>query len=88
MSPVIPNDAPPKTHHIFIQWKGTDVCLDFNCPECGHHGHFDGYYAYALGCKGCGAIYEMPQWVSLDRNDDFEGLVAWPGEDDEVTEVS
>lgn len=43
----------------FVQWKGTDVCLDFRCP-CGYDGHLDGYFAYALQCKRCGAVYEMP----------------------------
>jgi len=48
----------PETH-TFVQWKGTDVCLDFHC-ECGHHGHFDGYFAYHLKCTACGAVYQMP----------------------------
>lgn len=41
-----------------IQWKGTDVCIDFDCP-CGAHGHFDGYFAYSIRCKGCGKVYEL-----------------------------
>ena len=43
---------------MFIQWKGTNVCLDFDC-RCGTHGHFDGDFAYYLGCPSCGAVYEM-----------------------------
>lgn len=43
---------------MFIQWKGTDVCMDFNCP-CGTHGHYDGDFAYNLRCPGCGSTYEM-----------------------------
>ena len=32
----------------FIQWKGTDLCMDFYCPECGDHSHFDGEFAYSI----------------------------------------
>lgn len=45
--------------HTFIQWKGTDVCLDFICI-CGAQGHFDGYFAYVLECSKCGGKWEMP----------------------------
>jgi len=48
--------------HAFIQWKGTDVCMDFHC-ECGAHCHFDGYFAYALKCPHCNAVWEMPHEV-------------------------
>lgn len=48
---------------MFIQWKGTDVCLDFQCPcqpeEIAYSAHFDGYGAYFLLCPGCGSVYEM-----------------------------
>jgi hypothetical protein len=43
---------------MFIQWKGTTVCLDFDCP-CGTHGHLDSDFAYFIGCPKCGAVYEM-----------------------------
>ena len=43
----------------FIQWKGTDVCIDLNC-ECGHYAHYDGYFLYWYKCSKCGRIYEMP----------------------------
>lgn len=49
------NDDP----HAFIQWKGTDVCMDFYC-ECGAHGHFDGYFAYTVKCQHCGTKWQMP----------------------------
>ena len=31
--------------HGWIQWKGTDVCIDLHC-ECGSHGHVDGDFVY------------------------------------------
>jgi len=56
---------------MFIQWKGTDVCLDFYCP-CGTHGHFDGMFAYAVRCPHCNAIYEMGTQVIAKRVDFHE----------------
>lgn len=45
--------------NVFLQWKGTDVCLDFHC-ECDKHLHFDGDFAYELQCPYCETIWEMP----------------------------
>lgn len=56
---------------MFIQWKGTEVCLDFHCP-CGHHGHFDGGFAYYVECPSCGAVYEMGTQVKARRLGDDE----------------
>ena len=49
----------------FIQWKGTDVCLDVHCPRCGFHSHYDGYFAYYVRCAGCGAVWELGTSVTL-----------------------
>lgn len=59
-----PDFEPIDGTHAFIQWKGTDVCLDFTC-ECGAVGHFDGLFAYALRCPGCGKAWDMPHTVGL-----------------------
>lgn len=56
--------ADPGTPSAFIQWKGTDVCLDLYCP-CGRRGHFDGDFAYSLKCVGCGRVFLMPSMVPL-----------------------
>ena len=50
--------------HVFIQYKGTDICLDFHC-SCGTDGHFDGDFAYALRCAGCGKTFAMPHSIEL-----------------------
>lgn len=42
----------------FLQWKGTDVCIDVRCT-CGAEGHLDGDFAYFVECPACGAVYEM-----------------------------
>lgn len=47
----------------FIQWKGTNVCMDFYC-ECGAHCHFDGYFAYVVKCPHCETEWEMPSHVA------------------------
>jgi hypothetical protein len=43
----------------FLQWKGTDVCLDFYC-KCGNTFHLDEYFAYYIKCLACGRVYKMP----------------------------
>ena len=48
----------------FIQWKGTDLCMDLEC-ECGAHNHYDGYFAYWVECGSCGKTYRMPQHVDV-----------------------
>lgn len=46
----------------WIQWKGTNVCLDFHCT-CGVHGHVDAEFAYTIKCGKCGQVYNMPGYV-------------------------
>ena len=49
----------------FIQWKGTDVCMDLHCPKCKHHNHYDGDFAYEVQCAGCGQVFEMKSLVEF-----------------------
>lgn len=74
----------------YVQWKGTDVCMDFHC-ECGAHCHLDGYFAYAVKCPHCGAEWEMPWHIyprKLDRESESgkwqEPLLLEPDETMEV----
>jgi hypothetical protein len=48
--------------YAFIQWKGTDVCMDFYC-DCGADHHIDGHFVYAVKCHACGAVWEMPSHI-------------------------
>lgn len=59
---------------VFVQWKGTEACLDLHCL-CGYHGHFDGLFAYFVGCGQCGRVYEMPHTFTLTPVDKDEPLV-------------
>jgi len=55
--------APGGAADIFLQWKGTDVCFDFTCGQCGGYGHFDGFFAYSVKCPHCAAVYVMPATI-------------------------
>lgn len=72
--------------NVFIQWKGTDVCLDFHC-SCGQSHHIDAYFVYNIQCT-CGKIWEMPHSFHLievenprtsvhicTREEDFETIL-------------
>ena len=50
--------------HAFIQWKGTDVCMDCYC-ECGKNFHVDATFAYAVECPACHRKYEMAHYVLM-----------------------
>jgi hypothetical protein len=51
---------------MFIQWKGTDACLDFYCV-CGAHCHVDDMFAYYVKCPHCESVYEMGAQVIAKR---------------------
>jgi hypothetical protein len=57
-------DQQPTQGYGWMQWKGTDVCVDLHCELCGAHGHFDGYFLYFYRCK-CGQLYALGQNVKL-----------------------
>jgi len=50
--------------HGWIQWKGTDVCIDLYCA-CGAHLHFDGYFMYYVQCPHCKQTYECDGHIKL-----------------------
>jgi hypothetical protein len=60
---------PDTDSEVFIQWKGTEVCIDFRCP-CGFLGHFDGGFAYSVECSACGATYDLGTQVRVRRVDE------------------
>jgi hypothetical protein len=45
--------------HTFVQWKGTDLCMDVECSSCGGMFHVDGYFAYKVMCPSCEQVYEL-----------------------------
>ena len=50
----------------YIQWKGTDVCLDFGCT-CGSYYHFDAEFLYAVKCRECGKVWKMGTEVEAEE---------------------
>lgn len=69
---------------LFMQWKGTDVCLDLHCP-CGAHCHLDGFFAYTIECGGCGAVWKLPDFIIPERvenPEDDRAVLASPIKDD------
>lgn len=53
----------------YIQWKGTDLCMDFHC-ECGAFCHLDSAFAYTVQCPKCQTIWEMPCVIYPRKADD------------------
>ena len=48
----------------WIQWKGTDVCIDIWC-KCGAVMHFDGSFMYYVQCLYCHQIWEMDGHIQM-----------------------
>ncbi len=48
----------------WIQWKGTDACVDLHCA-CGAHGHVDAEFFYHYKCTACGRRYALGCHVPL-----------------------
>lgn len=57
-------DNPEGESHGWIQWKGTDVCMDLYCL-CGVQEHFDGDFFYSYQCSECGQRYAVGQNIKL-----------------------
>jgi hypothetical protein len=69
--------------YVFIQWKGTDACLDFHY-KCGAFHHFDGYFAYVLKCVNCGTLWRMPFYLfpkEIDKPDSGDCVQELSDED-------
>lgn len=61
---VYSQDNPEGEAHGWIQWKGTDVCMDVHC-SCGTSTHLDGSFCYFIECGACGKKYALGQIVKL-----------------------
>ena len=60
-----------RKHNIpygWIQWKGTDVCIDIHCV-CGKLLHFDGLFMYYVKCSYCSRVYECDGHIKLHKLD-------------------
>lgn len=71
------------TNDAFIQWKGTDVCMDFRC-NCGWHNHYDAYFAYEVECFQCGEVYAPSCNVEMIRLLDHSSMPVQSREAEEL----
>lgn len=53
-----------KGPHGWIQWKGTEVCMDVHC-SCGELTHVDATFAYRIRCGACGRLWAVCSNVLL-----------------------
>ena len=56
---------PFKEPYAWIQWKGTDVCMDIHCV-CGQSSHLDCDFAYEIQCPHCQRFYAPNGHVRLE----------------------
>jgi hypothetical protein len=56
----------------WIQWKGTEVCVDIHCKRCGESTHFDGDFMYQIECGNCGALYQCNPHIELIEIDESQ----------------
>ena len=69
----------------YIQWKGTDVCMDFHCM-CGNSIHIDDDFVYAVKCLSCNTVWELGtevQVTELTDKPDFKYGSAVTGDQDD-----
>ena len=50
--------------HGWIQWKGTEVCMDVHC-KCGALAHVDASFAYHVRCEACDTVYFCNSHIEL-----------------------
>ena len=63
--------------HGWIQWKGTDVCMDVHCV-CGHMSHVDADFVYQVQCPECQRVFFCNgniQLIELEEVDESKVLV-------------
>lgn len=50
--------------HCWIQWKGTNVCMDMYCV-CGYHSHIHASFAYTVQCPECKRVFSPNAYIEL-----------------------
>ena len=66
----------------WLQWKGTDVCMDFHC-KCGEQTHLDTDFTYLIQCGKCKRVYWPNAHVTmleLEGQDRIDALESDPKE--------
>jgi len=64
-----PNEYQGKPGETHIQHKGTDLCMDWICPDCKYLNHIDGDFNYEVGCENCPSVFVLGEKLSLTKLD-------------------
>ena len=64
--------------HVYVQWKGTNVCMDFTCPRCGFGGHIDADFVYEILCGECGQLFKVSCKVGIKAISEEAGMMTDP----------
>jgi len=59
-----PTEDSPDVPYAFVQWKGTDACVDINC-SCGELTHLDADMPFGVRCPYCKRVWKLGVYVSL-----------------------
>ena len=51
-------------NYAFLQWKGTQVCMDLYCV-CGEQWHLDEDFTYAVRCPHCRRVFKVEPYVRI-----------------------
>jgi len=63
--------------HGWVQWKGTEVCMDVHCV-CGYHSHIDVAFAYNVQCPKCKRVYMCNGHIELIELEELPTYVICP----------
>lgn len=77
---VATGDTPVRTFgepgSTFIQWKGTNVCMDLRC-FCSEPLHIDADFAYAVKCHACERVLVLGTQVAVMEDDgSYAGVIV------------
>lgn len=59
--------------HGWIQWKGTDVCMDIHC-SCGALTHIDDDFCYVIQCPECKRVWFVNGHIELVEITEIESI--------------
>ena len=72
-------DTKEEQPHCWIQWKATNVFMDFHCI-CGDGGNIQGEFAYHVKCLSCGRVYFCNghiELIELEEEPNSSVLKGW-----------
>lgn len=64
--------------HGWIQWKGTNGCVDIHC-KCGYLSHVDAEFMYYVKCPKCQTVYFCNghiELIELEQEPEFGAVIG------------